>query len=187
MNPRELVDHIRSGPAELELLEPLRFRRPNPYDFNDFLLALRSSETIRTAWCLSHRELRITEDEWVLLVKTLGSIKGIKKLQLWCKAGSRDFHPFQAFADAVSNAHSLCCLELFPKGETFPRDPSGMDALANALLEHKALRDFRWDEYYGSRMDVAQSTPLDPILWVLPACPQLKWFPPRPNALVPTP
>jgi hypothetical protein len=27
MNPRELVDHIRNGPSELELDEPLRFRR----------------------------------------------------------------------------------------------------------------------------------------------------------------
>jgi hypothetical protein len=38
MNPRELVDHIRSGPTELVLREPLRFRRrtrSNPCDFND--------------------------------------------------------------------------------------------------------------------------------------------------------
>jgi hypothetical protein len=27
MNPRELVDHIRSGPAKLMLNDPLRFRR----------------------------------------------------------------------------------------------------------------------------------------------------------------
>jgi hypothetical protein len=43
-NPaRELVDHIRSGPAELVLHAPLHFRlrtRSNPYDFNEFLRAL---------------------------------------------------------------------------------------------------------------------------------------------------
>jgi hypothetical protein len=42
MNPRELVDHIRSGPAWLVLILgiPLRFRRrtrSNPCDFNEFL------------------------------------------------------------------------------------------------------------------------------------------------------
>jgi hypothetical protein len=32
MNPRELVDHIRSGPAKFVLYdEPLRFRRPNAF------------------------------------------------------------------------------------------------------------------------------------------------------------
>jgi hypothetical protein len=38
MNARELVDHIRSGQAELDLQEPLRFRsrtRSNPCDIND--------------------------------------------------------------------------------------------------------------------------------------------------------
>jgi hypothetical protein len=49
MNPRELVDHIRNGPAKLVLDEPLRFRRrtrSNPCDFNEFIQALQSSETI---------------------------------------------------------------------------------------------------------------------------------------------
>jgi hypothetical protein len=81
MNPRELVDHICSGPAKLVFHKQLpRFRRrtrSNPCDFNDFLQALESSETIRTAICASHRQLGVSEDEWVLLVKTLGSIIGI--------------------------------------------------------------------------------------------------------------
>jgi hypothetical protein len=54
MNPRELVDHIRSGPTKLVLGKPLRFRRrtrSNPCDFNEFLQALRSSETTnRLVW-----------------------------------------------------------------------------------------------------------------------------------------
>ena len=56
MNPRELVDHIRSGPADSVLKEPLRFHRrtrSNPCDFNEFLQALQSSETIRTMDCMS--------------------------------------------------------------------------------------------------------------------------------------
>jgi hypothetical protein len=51
MSPRELVNHIRNGPAELLLNEPLRFRRrtrSNPCDFNVFLHALLPSENIRT-------------------------------------------------------------------------------------------------------------------------------------------
>jgi hypothetical protein len=83
MNPRELVDHIRSGPAKLVLNIPLRFRRrtrSNPCDFNEFLQALQSSETIRDVECESHRKLNISEDEWVLLLKTLGNIKDIQRL-----------------------------------------------------------------------------------------------------------
>jgi hypothetical protein len=107
MNPRELVDHIRSGPAELAIDESLfpRFRRrtrSNPYDFYEFLQALQTSETIRTVRCKSYTALDISEDEWVLLVKTLGSVRYIQnlKLRLYCIPGSRDFHPFQAVADA---------------------------------------------------------------------------------------
>jgi hypothetical protein len=146
MNPRELVDHIRSGPAKLVLDEPLpRFRRrtrSNPCDFNEFLQALQTSETIREVRCASHRELDITEDEWVLLIKTLGNIKGIVNLALRCAAGSRDFHPFQAVADGVNNAKSLCKLEISVKrNAAFPRDPSGLNALAHSLREHTALQE----------------------------------------------
>jgi hypothetical protein len=105
MNPRELVDHIRSGPAELDLQEPLQFHRQscsNPCDFNEFLQALQSSETIRTVRCSSQSTLIITEDEWVLLVKTLGRIKDIHLLTFYCMPASRGFYPFQAFADAVN-------------------------------------------------------------------------------------
>jgi hypothetical protein len=83
MNPRELVDHIHSGPARLVLDEPLRFRRrtrSNPCDFIEFLEALQSSETIRDDACYSHRKLNISEAEWVLLLKVLGNIKDIQRL-----------------------------------------------------------------------------------------------------------
>jgi hypothetical protein len=72
MNPRELVDHIRTGPAELVLLEPLRLRRrrrSNPCDFNEFLQALLSSETIRSVTCDVRQRLGIARDQWVLLVQ----------------------------------------------------------------------------------------------------------------------
>jgi hypothetical protein len=77
MNPRELVDHIHSGPAKLMIDKPLCFRRrtpSNPCDFNEFLQALQSSETIRDVTCFSQVQLGITEDQWVLLVTTLGHI-----------------------------------------------------------------------------------------------------------------
>jgi hypothetical protein len=176
MNPRALVDHIRSGAAKLELDEPIRFRRrtrSNPCDFNEFLQALQTSETIRTATCGSHRDLGISEDEWVLLVKTIGSISDIEDLTLCCIAGSRDFHPFQAFADAVKNARSLCKLIVGLGGETIPIDSSGLNALASALRKHTVLEKFSLIES-GPLLGTAQSTALDPVIRALPACPHLR-------------
>jgi hypothetical protein len=178
MNPREIVDHIRSGPAKLVLDKPLRFRRrilSNPCDFNEFLQALRSNETIGTVECEPHTNLGITEDEWALLVTTLGSIKGIEDLTLCCKAGSRDFHPFQAIAEAVSNARSLRKLGIYLTFATFPIDLSGMIALANALREHTALKAFGWiDSCSRVQLEAFQSSALDPVLWLLPTNPHLQ-------------
>jgi hypothetical protein len=128
MNPRELVNHIRSGPTKLVLDKPLRFRRrirSNPCDFKEFLQALRSSDTIRTVECGSQLNLRISEHEWVLLLKTFGSIRDIQHLEFRCTHGSCDFHPFQAVADAVNNAHILQVLLIGLHGATFPKDYQG--------------------------------------------------------------
>jgi hypothetical protein len=175
MNPRELVDQIHSGPAELVLSKPLRFHHQtcsNPCDFNEFLQALRSSQTIRTVTCKTQLtfDLGISEDEWVLLVKTIGSIKGIEHLQLWCAPGSRDFHPFQAAAEAVNNAHSLCKLSIHV---AFPGDPLGLSALANALREHKVLQEFIWADLCA-RPEAAQIAAVDHVVRALPACPHLR-------------
>jgi hypothetical protein len=170
MNPRELVDHIRSGPAELILSEPLpRFRRrtrSNPCDFNEFLQTLQSSETIRTVNCDSHRKLNISEDEWVLLLKTLGNIKDIQRL-VFHTLGSPNFHPFQAVANAVNNAQSLCDLTVVLDFVSIPIDPSGLDALANALREHTTLKKFTW-------ADIRSQTDPDLVLRALQACPHLR-------------
>jgi hypothetical protein len=178
MNPRELVDHIRSGPVELLLDAPLRFRRrtrSNPCDLNEFLQALRSSETIQTAVCSSLLDLGISENEWVLLVKTLGSIKCIDDLTFWCEAGSRDYHHFQAIADAVDSAHSLRKLAIEIYGDTFPMDPSGVNALANALREHTGLQEFTWfDSCSNIELETVQTTPVDHIIRTLTACPHLR-------------
>jgi hypothetical protein len=181
MNSRELVDRIRSGPTELVLDKPLRFPpRSNPYDFNEFLQALESSETIRAVTCKSQSQLSITEDEWVLLVKTLGSIRDIDALRLYCSSGSRDFHPFQAVADAVNNAHSCCKLTVGldggtpEEGEAFLRDQSGLAALATALREHTTLHTFIWVEFGAGPEAALQVTARDPVLRVLPACPHLR-------------
>jgi hypothetical protein len=176
MNPRELVDHVRGGPVELELFWPLRFRRrtrSNPCDFNEFLQALQSSETIRTVRCKSQTDLGISEHEWVLLVKTLGRIQEIQHLRLDCTLDSRDFNPFQAVADTVNNAHSLCKLIVDHKDISVRGDPSGMTALANALREHTNLQHFGWIDL-NSQTEAAQITTIDPVLWALPACPHLQ-------------
>jgi hypothetical protein len=160
MNPRELANHIRSGPEKLVLDKPLRFRRrtrSNHCDFNEFLQALQFSDTIRTVTCRSQLRLGITEDEWALLVKTIGSIKGIEHLRLHCLHGSRDFHPFQAVAEALNNAQSLCEVVISPDDASFPDDPSGLIALASALRDHTALEEFGWIDHC-SRMEAAQIT-----------------------------
>ncbi len=84
----------------------------------------------------------VSEDEWVLLMTTLGRIKGIQKLSLNNVSGSREFHPFQAIANAVNHARSLHTLVVTKGNETSSRDPSGMIALANALREHTTLEDY---------------------------------------------
>jgi hypothetical protein len=177
MNPRELVDHIRSGaPTFLLLGEPLRFRRrtrSNPCDFNEFLQALQSSGTIRSVClsvcCQSQQRLGISEDEWVLLVKTLGRIKNIQNLCFFCISGP-NFHPFQAVAEAVYSAHSLRKLELF----ILPREPSGLIALANALQQHTALQDFTWHDIGSWREAAPRDFSVDTIIRALPACPHLR-------------
>jgi hypothetical protein len=177
MNPRELVEHIRSGPAYLLLDKPLRFRRrtrSNPCDFNDFLQALQSSKTIRSVKCESHLQLDITEDEWILLVKTLGRIRDIRRLEFCCERGSRYFNPFQAVAEAVNNARSLRNLEVKTRGETFPRDQSGLTALANALREHKKLYGFCWFDFVSRLQTAPVDHSFDPVLRALPACSHLR-------------
>jgi hypothetical protein len=175
MNPRELVDHIRSGPTELVLdgTLPRFFRRTrsNPCDFTAFLQAIRSSATIRTAVCSSQLLLGIEEDEWVLLVETLGSINGIANLTLRCKPGSREFHPFRAVAEAVSNAESLCELVVVQESGTFHEDSPGLTAFAAALRERTTLWAFTWYDY-GSLREA--DIPLDHVLRALPACTHLQ-------------
>jgi hypothetical protein len=172
MNPRELVDHIRSGPTKLVLDKQLRFRS-SPCVFNEFLQLLQSSETIRTVTCKSQLQLGVTEDEWALLVKTFGGIKGITDLRLHCLHGSRSFHPFQAVANVLNNAQSLCKLVISPDDTSFPKDPAGLIALASALREHTTLQEFGWIDHC-SRVEVAQITAVDHVLWALPACPHLR-------------
>jgi hypothetical protein len=142
MNPRELMDHIRSGPTKLILFKPLRFRRQtrsNPCDFKEFLQALQSSEKIRTVTCRSQFLLSVAEDQWILFVKALGRIQDIQYLEVYCQPGSRDFHPFQTVADAVNNAHSLCKLEVVTNFGSFPREPSGLTTLAFVSLGSRCV------------------------------------------------
>jgi hypothetical protein len=179
MNPRELVNHIRSGPATVVLDKPLRFRRRtcfngrcNPCELDKFLHALESSETIQDVFCSSHLNLEVSEDEWVLLVQTLGRIRHIQNLSLLCWAGSRDFRPLQAFAEALDSAHLLCKATVYLiEGQTFPGYSSGLTtALANALREHKHVQEFRWIDC----SQTVEGTSLDPVLRKLPACQHLR-------------
>jgi hypothetical protein len=181
MDSRELVDDIRSGPADLELCRALRFRRRtcfngrfNPCDFDELLQALQSSKTIRDVFCLTQQALDISEDEWVFLVKTTGRIRDIQSLRLCCRAGSREFCPFQTVADALNNARSLRNLTIHLYGQNFPGDSSGRTALANALREHTALRDFTWFDCVSWLQAAPVDLAPDLVLRALPACPHLR-------------
>ena len=88
-----------------------------------------------------------------------------------CTAGSRDFHPVQALlADAVNNARSLCKLIVGVGGESFPKDSSGLTALAGALREHTDMQDFSLIDWSRTM----EGTDLDPLLQTLSACPHLR-------------
>jgi hypothetical protein len=149
MNPRELADPFRSGPAESVRDKPIRFR------------------------CYPHQELGITEGAWVHFVKTLGNIRGVQHLIFVCKPGSRNFHPFEAIASAVANAKSLTYLKIVSSPEARNRDQSGLVMLGNALREHSSLVDFGWFDIC-SLQEESQNTTLDPVLLALPACNNLR-------------
>jgi hypothetical protein len=172
---RELTDHIRSGPSELIISNiPLRFHRRS--DFNDFLQALETSDTIEYVHCAAHADLGISEDDWVLLVETLGRMRGIQKLEFHIEpSGSHYFQPFQTIADVVSNAQSLYAVALCLDSDEFIADDLGLTAFANAIREHTTLKEFVWDDSFShAQLEAAQMTALDPLLRVLPACPKLR-------------
>jgi hypothetical protein len=181
MSARDLVDHIRSGPTSLLLLDKLCFRRrsgdTSPCNFNEIIRALRCNETIRDVYGVSRRKMGISKEQWVRMVNTIGSMKGIKYLTLKCEPGSHDFDTFQAVADAVNNAHSLVRLILSVDWRlaSFPRHPSGMFALTKALREHTNLQEFTWvDITSPDQLEAMNSAAVDPVLQALPLCPHLR-------------
>ena len=115
----------------------------------------------------------VQRNEWVILVKTLGSIRDIRILKFYCTHGSDYFNPYQAVAEAVNSAHSLHMLEVCLLGEAFPIAPPGLIALASSLKEHTALQKFTWSDL-GYRMRTAPPQfSLDLVLLELPGCPRL--------------
>jgi hypothetical protein len=111
MNARELVDHIRSsGSTRLILKSPLSFH--HGCDFNDFLQALLSNETITVVECVSNLRLGIGEEEWVHLVQCIGRIKSMRSLSVNWENGTSEFHPIQVIDDAVHSARSLGVLSV---------------------------------------------------------------------------
>jgi len=144
MTPKELLEHIQSGPDEIELDFALCFRprsRSNEYDdFNDLLQALRSNQTIRVVECHSHKSLGITESEWCRLLLAFASILCLKNLVVAWENGSLDFHPLQVIAESVDSASSLEELFIASFGSD-PADPIGEVTLAQSLRHHGTLKD----------------------------------------------
>lgn len=181
MNFSEIFDYVRSGPAELKLFSELPFGRRNHFvldegvdvdEFSSFLQALKSSETIRAAICIGFNSLGITQDQWIRLVNTLGSINDIQQLQLVCQQGTRDSFPLSAVASAVNNAQSLRRLKIVVPQDLQELDRSALLVLANTLRQHAALETFVWTEHFSRRE--SQDKTLDPVLRALPECPHLR-------------
>lgn len=144
--PQEVMDHIESGPENINFNYPLRFRRrtrSNPYSFDDFLQALRSSRTIRSVECHNHEGLGITESKWCRLVQTFSSIRGLTELVVAWQHGSLHFHPLQAIADAVDSAALLEGLGLVKGNGLESMDPNDEAAMAQSLRRHAMLCVFR--------------------------------------------
>jgi hypothetical protein len=91
-----------------------------------------------------------------------------------CSPGSRDFHPFQAVADAVNNAQSLRQFSIVLQGEAFPGDVSGLTALANSLREYKTLQEFYWFDVLSRFESAPVDLSPDLVLKSLSACPHLR-------------
>jgi hypothetical protein len=122
---------------------------------------------------VGHTDLEITEDEWAILVKTIGRINGIEDLRLHCTPGSQNFYPLQAVADSVNNARFLHKLGIglnLGNLESYPRDPSGQEALVNALGEHATLQTFEWIDSCSR----AEAALIDPVQQALPTRPNLR-------------
>jgi hypothetical protein len=118
----------------------------------------------------------------------LGRIKeDVHNLTLRCSSGSRDFHPFRAVAEAVNKAHSLCRLDIGLGGETFPKDSSGLSALAIGLQDHAALDDFTTWGDLCPRLEAAQEDTPDFVLGHCQRVPTTGRLPSRLNMPVLTP
>jgi hypothetical protein len=96
--------------------------------------------------------LNISEDEWLRLVKTLGKIKGIQHLTVYCLEGDWYYHPFQAIADAVNSAQSLLILKVLPSYRVLFFNQLWLAGLANALQQHTALQEFTWADFVVGRL-----------------------------------
>jgi hypothetical protein len=85
-------------------------------------------------------------------------------------------HPFHAIAESVNSAHSLHKLGINVQGDTLPRDPPGLTALANAIRKQTALDHFAWIDscYLKEATQHVPSVSPDVVLRVLSACLHLR-------------
>jgi hypothetical protein len=176
LSPRGVVDYILSGPAKIEFMMPICFSNQthsNPCDFNDLLQALRSNVTIRQVKCYMCQNMGFTEDEWVLLVQTLGCIAGIQNMCFIIDHVSY-YYSFQAISDAVNSAHSLHTLSISLNQLIIPGDPSGLTVLANALRQHPVLHSFHWRFFILPPSAQQHDMPPDSVFRALSASPKLQ-------------
>ena len=168
MTPNELLQEVSGDSEELDLYEPVRFRRrtrSNPQcSFNEFLHALKTNETIERIHCHTVFIESISADEWIRLIQVMRSLKRLEALCFHCSSRV----PMMALAEAVRNPslRNLC----FGHDITLLGDPdTGREALALSLRE-STLEDFAWLGDFSEQ----HIHSLTPLLYGLAASPSIQ-------------
>jgi hypothetical protein len=181
MKPYELFDLIRlNNTNELELKHTLRFRRrsrSNPCSFDDLIQALQSNESIRTVRCQGNVSLGITQEEWFLFVRTLGTIPALRQLS-FLGQDVPNVPPVQAVADAVGSARLLQKFQI-GEGVILFGSKTGFEALCHNIGTCCSdLEQVEWQGKFRSTWEIRENRDtnncLDPLFLALALCPRLR-------------
>ena len=106
------------------------------FDLPDFCDALRQNHTVRHV-CFSGTFVReLAPDQWRTMLESIGYLPTLEELQIWCST-----IPADVFAHTLHHATRLAKVYFFRVGLDGNQDD--MNALADALAVHPALRDVR--------------------------------------------
>ena len=106
------------------------------FDLPDFVHALRCNETVKHV-CFSGTFVReLAPEQWNTMLVSVGYLQKLTELQIWCST-----IPALQFADMIRRAHRLTKVYLFRVN--LAGSQADFDSLAQAMEQHRNLRDFR--------------------------------------------